>query len=502
MKKTFASTVATTVRTAFLLMAGIVWVLPGAAQTQTVLPDTPAGHALTRILAFIDSGDGDGFERYAKGAFTEDFLRAVPADQMAQHVVQLHDATSGLEVVASDSRSEDEIEITARARRNPDYTAHMVLRMSASHQIAELRLGIRDPAREPHPYAAVSPQASISEKIAAIDREVQAQGAGGQFSGVVLIAHDQKVLLQRAVGLADQSFAVPNTAETKFHIASQTKMFTAVAAAQLAAKGELRFDDPMGKYLSDYPDKAVASQITVAQLLTHTSGLGDFQTPEYDRERWQLHGLADLYRFFADQPLRFAPGKGWGYSNAGMMLVGLIVERVSGSAYTDYVREHVFRPAGMQDSGFDAVADVIPGLAVGYTHATEKGSRQGPLRSNLMMIPNGNPAGGAYSTVGDMLRFAEALRAHRLLDKAYTELVTAPHAKAEGPPELFYGYGFRVLTINGQRAYGHGGSVPGGSSELFTFPDKDLTVIVLANGDPPSASKVATPICELLTQTK
>ena len=484
------------------MIAAILWVLPGAAQTQTALPDTPAGRALTKILAFIDSGDGDGFERYAKGAFTEDFLRAVPADQMAQHVVQLHETTNGLEVVTSDSRSDDEIEITARARRNPDYKAHMVLKMSASHQIAELRLGILDPARQPHPYAGISPQASISEKIAAIDQEVQAQGADGRFSGVVLIAHNDKVLLQRAVGLADQSFAVPNTAETKFHIGSQTKMFTAVAAAQLAAEGKLKFDDPMGKYLNDYPDQAVASQITVRQLLTHTSGLGDFQTPDYDRERWELHGLADLYRFFANQPLRFAPGKGWGYSNAGMMLVGLIVERVSGSAYTDYIREHVFRPAGMQDSGFDAVADVTPLLAVGYTHATEKGSRQGPLRSNLMMIPNGNPAGGAYSTAGDMLRFAAALRAHRLLDRAYTELVTGPQVKAEGPPELFYGYGFRVVTINGQRTYGHGGSVPGGNSELFIFPDKDLTVIVLANDDPPSASKIATPICELLTETK
>jgi CubicO group peptidase (beta-lactamase class C family) len=119
-----------------------------------------------------------------------------------------------------------------------------------------------------------------------------------------------------------------------------------------------------------------------------------------------------------------------------------------------------------------------------------------------MMIPNGNPAGGAYSTAGDMLRFAAALRARRLLDRAYTELVTGPQVKAEGPPELFYGYGFRVVTINGQRAYGHGGSVPGGNSELFIFPDKDLTVIVLANDDPPSASKIATPICELLTETK
>ncbi len=244
------------------MIAAILWVLPGAAQTQTALPDTPAGRALTKILAFIDSGDGDGFERYAKGAFTEDFLRAVPADQMAQHVVQLHETTNGLEVVTSDSRSDDEIEITARARRNPDYKAHMVLKMSASHQIAELRLGILDPARQPHPYAGISPQASISEKIAAIDQEVQAQGADGQFSGVVLIAHDEKVLLQRAVGLADQSFAVPNTAETKFHIGSQTKMFTAVAAAQLAAEGKLKFEDPMGKYLNDYPDQAVASQIT------------------------------------------------------------------------------------------------------------------------------------------------------------------------------------------------------------------------------------------------
>lgn len=138
-------------------------------------------------------------------------------------------------------------------------------------------------------------------------------------------------------------------------------------------------------------------------------------------------------------------------------------------------------------------------LAVGFARITKESSREGPLKNNTLTLPVGSPAGGAYSTVKDLLRFSEALLSNKLLDSKYTALVTSAKAKPDEPPELFYGYGFRVLTINGQRAFGHGGSLPGGSAELFIFPDSGLIVVGLANIDPPAAGRLVTPICELLT---
>ena len=483
--------------------AALVWCLTlgGLTTSAQTLPNSSAGRAMSAILGFIDSGDAAGFEQYARGAFTPEFLRGLPADRMAQNITRLKETTGGLALAEIRTMPDGALEVNTTARRDPAFKARFVLRLAPNHRISELRLAMFDPAQHQNPYAGVPPSSSLAERMGAIGKVLESESAAGRFSGTLIIAQNGQPKLERATGLANRAFSVPNTVETKFHIGSITKMFTAIAIAQLAAAGKLSFDDPISKYLPDYPDQPLASRITVHHLLTHTSGLGDYQSSEYQKRRWSLDGLSDHYRFFASQPLRFDPGKGWGYSNAGFLLLGLIVERVTGQSYTGYVTEHVFKPAGMNESGFDVIDDLTPRLAVGYTRITKEGSREGPLKSNVLTLPFGSPAGGAFSTARDLLKFAEALQSNRLLDAKHTQMVTSAKAKPDGPPELFYGYGFRVLTINRQRAFGHGGSVPGGSAELFIFPETGLVVVALANIDPPAAGRLVTPICELLTQT-
>src|SRR5262249_10815599 len=149
---------------------------------------------------------------------------------------------------------------------------------------------------------------------------------------------------QKAYGLADRDKKIPNDLNTRFRLGSMNKMFTSVAIAQLVQQGKMSYNDTVAKLLPDYPDKDIAAKIAVHQLLTHTSGLGDFFGPEFREKKDTLHGLNDYLKLFAGKPLKFEPGKGWAYSNAGMIVAGLIVERVSGQNYYDYVREHIFKP--------------------------------------------------------------------------------------------------------------------------------------------------------------
>jgi CubicO group peptidase (beta-lactamase class C family) len=186
-----------------------------------------------------------------------------------------------------------------------------------------------------------------------------------RFSGVVLVAKDGKVLLGKAYGLADRDKGVPNKPDTKFNLGSVGKTFTGVAIAQLAQEVKLSFDDPVGKYVSGLPAD-IAGKVTIEHLLTHTSGLGDFMTPEYHANKDNVRTIPEFMQYAAGQPLRFKPGTAHLYSNAGYVLLGAVIESVSGKSYYDYVRERVFEPAGMKDTDFYEKDADTPNLARGF----------------------------------------------------------------------------------------------------------------------------------------
>lgn len=319
--------------------------------------------------------------------------------------------------------------------------------------------------------------AIIKDLRANLDRLV----SEGQFSGTVLIAKHGKILFEHAYGDADKSFGVPNKIDTKFNFGSMGKMFTGVAVLQLAQEGKLSLDDKLIKDLPDYPNKAIAKEVTIRQLLTHTAGLGDFFGPKFfETNMDEYNSLESLLPLFVDKPLLFKPGTSWSYSNAGFIVLGLVIEHITGESYQDYVQQHVFDPAAMHDTGNEPWDAVVPNRAVGYTTMGQPPGA--PQKSNIFALQRGGSAGGGYSTVGDLLRFAEALEGDRLLNKRFTKMdmtgqVTTPR------PGVKYGFGMEEEIVNGTRIVGHGGGGPGIQSILDMYPDLGYVVAIMTNYD-------------------
>lgn len=289
----------------------------------------------------------------------------------------------------------------------------------------------------------------------------------GEFSGVVVIAKNGAPVFQHAYGMADRSARRPNTVETAFNLGSINKAFTATAIRQLALAGKLDLDSTVGRYWPDYPNAEVARKVTIRQLLNFRSGIGGdiFGIPS-GGQRSSIRILGDYLPLFVNEPLEFEPGSRDKYSNAGYVLLGLLVERVTGQDYYSYVREHIYAPAGMTRTGHFAVDSLPPNTAIGYTRQGSAGADS--LRANASILPGrGSSAGGGYSTAQDILRFLEATRARRI--------------KGTPPPGLGVAGGTAGVnaTVDGQ--------LPGG-----------YDLIVLANLDPPAAERVARTIRQWL----
>jgi D-alanyl-D-alanine carboxypeptidase len=332
-----------------------------------------------------------------------------------------------------------------------------------------------------------APVARLTEAgaVTALHSEIEARVASDVFAGAVLVAKNGKPIFQQAYGHADREASTPNMLDTKFRIGSMNKMFTAVAVAQLAQAGKIKLEDPIGKYLTGYPNRDVAGKVTIHNLLTHTGGTGDIFGPQFQEHREQLRELKDYVALYGARGPEFEPGAKWAYSNYGFILLGRIVEVVSGQSYYDYVREHIFKRAGMKATDSLPESVHVKDRSIGYTK--EVG---GWLRPNTDSLPpRGTSAGGGYSTVKDLLAFADALAAHRLLDPHYTELVTT--GKVDAGPGGKYAYGFEDHNDGGARWFGHGGGAPGMNGALRVYPDSGYVVAVLANLDPPAAQDVS-----------
>jgi D-alanyl-D-alanine carboxypeptidase len=319
-----------------------------------------------------------------------------------------------------------------------------------------------------------------AQALAALTAHAAERARADEFAGAVLVARHGKVLLQDAWGQADRKAGVANTPTTRFRIGSMNKMFTAVATLQLVEAHKLALDDPIGKHLPDYPNKQVAAKVTVRHLLTHTGGTGDIFGPEFDQHRLQLREHRDYLKLYGRRGLTHEPGARFEYSNYGFVLLGALIEQVTGGTYDDYVDDHIFRPAAMRYTGALPESVVVPDRAVGYLRASP-GSDWVPNTDTLPW--RGTAAGGGYSTVGDLLRFAQALESGTLISKATLAEATRPHQQQ-------YGYGFGVQGQGSLASYGHGGGAPGMNGELRVFPELGYVVVSLSNLDPPAASEL------------
>lgn len=354
-----------------------------------------------------------------------------------------------------------------------------------------------------------------ADTMRALSLRVDGLARDDEFSGAVLVARDGRVLFRRAYGLADRKHTIPNSVRTRFAVASIQKMFTAVAILQLVEAGKIELAAPLATYLPDYPNRAVANKVTIHQLLTHTAGTRDILDGDILLDviahRNELRTLADYVKRYGKRGLAFEPGSSWAYSNYGFILLGVVIEKVTGHSYYDYVRQHVYAPAGMTRTGSPPEGQAVPDRAIGYTKLPGPTELQRAIASRsapkllAAWVPNtewllyrGSSADSSYSTVEDLARFARALLSHKLLGRDATKLLITGKvrmnrtAEAEFGPRVRMAYGFLdARTAGGDGWFGGGGLWPGINGALRIYPKSDYVVAVLANIDAPAAQRIA-----------
>ncbi len=297
------------------------------------------------------------------------------------------------------------------------------------------------------------------------------------FSGAVLVAQKDKVLFENAYGEASKRFHVPNTINTKFNLGSMNKMFTAIAIMQLVEKNKIALDDVVSNYIDqDWLPKEITDKITIHHLLSHTSGLGSYFNKTYRNSSRELfRSLEDFKPLVKDNTLAFQPGEKYRYSNTGMLLLGVIIEKSTGQDYFEYIRENIYTPAKMTNSDAFEMDQPVENLAIGYIPSSK--NALGWENNIYKHVIKGGPAGGGFSTVKDLHNFSMALMNKKLVSKGSLELLWTDHAKAG------YGYGFTVKSGNIGKVVGHGGGFPGLNSQLDIFLDNGYVVCVMSNYD-------------------
>ncbi|WP_298247272.1 serine hydrolase [uncultured Christiangramia sp.] len=312
---------------------------------------------------------------------------------------------------------------------------------------------------------------------------------GSEFSGVVLVAEKDEIIDKRAYGLSSIEYDVENKIDTKFNIASITKMFTAVAALQLYEQDKLDLKQPIGIYLPDYPNETVRNSVTVHQLLTHTSGLNNFFVTDLDKiKNSDYQKISDFVPLFVNDTLLSKPGTKYDYSGTGFVVLGLIIEKVSGESYYEYIRKNILEPSNMMETSEIQVDSIVKNKASGYTSGFGQNDN---LKKNEYYLSKASPAGFYYSTVEDLFKFSKALRNHKLLNKETTDLMLEPKVKGYN---THLGYGIDIDNRYNQTIIGHSGGWFGIHGELMDFMDDNYTIVILSNiddGGKTGASKVA-----------
>ena len=435
---------------------------------QPAIPGTPAGRVLAAWLASFNSADATRISAFNETYGYEPKSIADTLDWREQ--------TGGFIVLRIEKAEPLAIDALL-GEKDSNWAARVStsVRPEDPSKIAKMEF-----AGVPVPAEFAPARMSEADALAALSSYTDRLAKNDRFSGALLVARRDKILFQKAWGFASRENRKPNTLDTQFRIGSMNKMFTAVAVLQLVEAGKLSLDATVGTYLPDYPNKEVASKVKVRHLLTHTGGTGDIFGPEFDANRATLKEHGDYLKLYGSRAPDQAPGSEFEYSNYGFVLLGAIIEKVSGMSYYDHVRAKIFRSAGMTSTDSLPESESVPKRAAGYVR------EQAAWVSNVDTLPyRGTAAGGGYSTVGDLLRFARALESGKLMSRKM-------FAEAAKSQMGWYGYGFMVVGSGSLQMWGHGGGAPGINGELRVFPSLGYVLVSLSNFDPPAAIRPIT----------
>jgi CubicO group peptidase (beta-lactamase class C family) len=316
------------------------------------------------------------------------------------------------------------------------------------------------------------------DPVPRMEQIIQSYVADHRFMGSILVARDGKPLLDKGYGFANLEWQVPNAPTTKFRLGSITKQFTAASILLLEERGKLKIEDQVKKYMPDAP--TAWDKVTIFHLLTHTSGIPSFTGfPDYPKRQMETMTPQQLVDWFRDKPLEFEPGTKWNYSNSGYVLLGYLIEKISGQSYADFVQQNIFTPLGMKDSGYDSNAAIIERRAEGYSPG-----KNGPENAGFVNMTVPLSAGALYSTTEDLLRWEQGLFGGKLLSPASLAKMTTPFKED-------YAFGLSVSTQDGHKAITHDGGIQGFNTSMTYYPDDKLVVAVLANLNGPGAGQIS-----------
>ena len=426
-----------------------------AQETETFrMPETIAGRMIQEYFQAVNSGDTVAVERF--------WVRYSPSpppppiEARIERTFGMRTMTGHLDPIRLLAAEGDRTSLLVKSERD----GHLRFDFRIEEGPPPVLRGISIDQAEPDEQSE-EPRQSLAQFARDLDEHLTRETATDRFSGVVLVARDSTIVFLQPYGYADRERRVANNTDTKFNLGSINKTFTALAIRQLAAEGKLKLTDTLKNLLVDYPNEEAARSVTVQHLLTMSSGIGDIFGPRYAAmPKESLMTIRSYFPLFADLPLSFAPGSQRQYSNGGYIVLGAIIEAVSGMDYYTYVRENIFEPAGMLRSASYPKDSVVANRAIGYT-------QRGPgddLRTNYESLPGrGSSAGGGYSTAMDLFRYVRALRSAKICS----------------------------MDDPAREGFGVAGGAPGINAALEWDPERGYVVVVLTNLDPPAAERVS-----------
>lgn len=423
------------------------------------------------------NGTPEEFEKYVQEAYTPALLERNSAEKRRAVHEQVRRDFGTITVQKVERVNEGRVSLTIAGSTGAKGTMGLAHEIAEPHKLTGIRFEMDEPDAAPVP---VHGRMTAEELAAALDPYIADLTKKDRFAGTVLVARDGKPFFEKAYGLADRSYGVPNTVQTRYNIGSVNKHFTRIALGQLISAGKLSPADKVGKHIPDYPNPA-GRETTIQQLVDMEGGVADFFGPEFAREgKQRFRSNRDYYDWVAPKELLFAPGSRKQYCNGCYIVLGEVVARLSGTPYEKFVEENVLRRGGLQTAAFLFSDAIVPNVATGYTTR----DTDLPLHSNVLMRGVGpSAAGGAYATARDLLALDEGLRTGKFMDPERT-------AWFFGSDKSFTG------RAAGEQHYG--GGAPG--INVFVSGGSTWTVVVMANLDPPAASDLSRGIYEALTK--
>lgn len=460
---------------------------------ESVMPEGKIGERIQSLIDTFNSGDSDRIKRFIQEECTGRF-KNYPIEDHLRVFLGFLQQTGGLEFHSIRTYDPPRPEETVVILKDRNFESFRAFTLQFNEKDDHLITGIGfNDARTPSNVK----EDPLTKKgfLQEVKKLVQRLSERKVFSGTLLVAKGENVLFSHAAGEASKRFHVPNNIDTKFNLGSMNKMFTSLTIMQLVEKGKLRLEDTLDKFVDEtWLPKDITSKIMIHNLLTHTSGLGSYFNEVYAKSSRQLFRKLDDYKpLIKVEKLTFEPGERYSYSNTGMFLLGVVIESVTEEDYFDYVRKVIYEPAGMKDSDCYDMDYPVENLAIGYS--PDSSSKWGWQNNYYKHVIKGGPAGGGFSTVVDLHRFALALLSEKFVSKASLKKMWTDHYKAG------YGYGFGIQEGPNGKVVGHGGGFSGINSNLDIFLDKGFIVAVMSNLDR-GASPLARRISTLLTRVK